>query len=77
MSSRQAIVNTCRVGDWVLASSVLEWSSDRLTHRFTPPNQVSAGLFGLALVPPWDWVFRGCFYIEEPCSAVKIWRREE
>ena len=77
MPSHQPIRNTCAVGDWVLASSVTEWATDRIIHRFTPPNQVSAGLFGSALAPHKDWIFRGCFYIEEPCTAVKIWRREE
>jgi hypothetical protein len=60
----------------VLASSVPEWKTDRVFQRFTPPNQVSVGLLGSS-VPPKDWIFRGCFYIDEPCTAVKIWRREE
>ena len=74
--TRQHHRQLCGVGDFVLASSVPEWKTDRVFQRFTPPNQVSVGLHGSS-VPPKDWIFRGCFYIDEPCTAVKIWRREE
>ena len=76
-TSQQHVRIACRVGDWVLATSVPEWSTDRIIQRFTPPNQVSAGPFGSAVSPHRDWIFRGCFYVSEPCNAVKIWRREE
>lgn len=67
----------CRVGDFVLACSVPDWQTDRLIQRFTPRNQVSAGLSSSAAALHQDWIFRGCYYIEEPCTAVKIWRREK
>ena len=67
----------CRVGDFVMASTVPDWQTDRRIQRFTPPNQVSGGLSGPGVAPSQEWTFRRCFYIEKPCTAVKIWRREE
>jgi len=62
----------CRVGDWVLSSSVPEWTADRVEQIFTPPNRV----LGAALDDPKDWTFRGSYYIDAAGDAVPIWRRE-
>ena len=66
-----------RVGDWVIASSVPEWKTDRVTQMFTPPNQVSAGLFGASAIPAKDWKFHGSFIIDDAGDTIAIWRREE
>jgi hypothetical protein len=55
----------CLSGDWVLASSVPEWSTSQLFQMFKPPGQASEG-----------WAFRGSYFIDAAGEAVAIWRRE-
>lgn len=64
----------CRVGDWVLASAVPEWRSDRVRQTFVPPPSPSRG--SVAIREPGPWVFLGSFYLDRSGTPVEIWRRE-
>ena len=71
----------CRVGDWVLASAVPEWSTDRLFQPFVPPGQTFTPLTGSAdraqaFPTVHQWIFRACYFIDPAGDSVKIWRRE-
>jgi hypothetical protein len=74
--SKQHHRQACRVGDWVLASPVPEWTTDCVKQTYTPPNRVSAGLFGSSIPAVKDWTFRGCFFIDAAGDPVTIWRRD-
>lgn len=80
-SIQQADRVDCRVGDWVLASSVPEWSISHRSHPFVPPGQLMPALFHetpepVKLPAILQWVFVGALVIQDAGPAVRIWRRE-
>jgi len=56
----------CQPGDWLLASSVPQWSKSQVFHEFNPSEK-----------PVERWTFRGSYFIDAPGDPVAIWRREE
>ena len=56
----------CEIGDWVLAATLPEWNIKQSAHVFvtTTKQQTHERIF--------EWEF----HIQEPCSAVRIWRRK-
>lgn len=84
MSDRQPSLQhdraDCLVGDWVLASSVPEWKTDRYVQFFKPSSHVRTVLFRSGSVPNDDsdneWVFRGSYFIDPAGDPITIWRRE-
>ena len=76
----QHVQSACEIGDWVLASSVPEWKTDRYVQFFSPTSHVRAVLFGSGSIPDatpgQDWVFRGSYFLDPAGDPVTIWRRE-
>ncbi|MEK7954340.1 hypothetical protein [Luteolibacter soli] len=75
--AQQHLRQNCPVGDFVLASSVPEWTTDRVKQTFTPPSPVNASIFSSSAARvPEKWTFMGSYFLDPAGEPVAIWRRE-
>lgn len=77
VTSRQLDRGDCRIGDWVRAEDIPEWTNEGGPRRYTPGSVVispEAGVIG-GIVPadhPVQWVFAPA-----ELDGRLVWRREQ